>query len=251
MHQCCDQIRTELNIPRYDIKDETSFPHDRIEPESHHGNDLHLHTRALHEPSLQDRNHLDVAGLNGTLDTSMKSRASRGSSGHVDSHDTSHVESHDTYNFKSTGSEDMFSTIRSEANNATLSDTQALKEYQQTISQQDNLVVKEESESEGEVHYQEPVQPEKAIPKIVSQEKAVIKPVQQITPQPADAVVNTEDKLPDKQRAASQQQSELDDDDDDYEDDYDEYDDDGDDEGGDYQPNTEQSATYRTDDDDF
>ena len=150
----------------------------------------------------------------------------------------------------------MFSTIRSEANNATLSDTQALKEYQQTISQQDNLVVKEESESEGEVHYQEPVQPEKAIPKIVSQEKAVIKPVQQITPQPAGAVVTTEDKLPDKHRAptpASQQQSELDDDDDDddYEDDYDEYDDDGDDEGGDYQPNTEQSATYRTDDDDF
>ena len=277
MHQCCDQIRTELNIPRYDLQDDTTFTHDTAAPVPHHGADLHLHTKTSVEPSTQDRYQLEVAALNGTLDASMRSRTSKASSGHLD---TSHVESHDTYNFKSTGSEDMFSTIRSDANNnATLSDTQALREYQQTISQQDNIVVRDESESEGEVHYQEPVHQPEAAPKPVQrrvqepirqkpsvpiQVKAVIhgepaqqetsapKPVQDITPHEQDDVMNGIDKTVDKHRAPtplSQQQSEMDD----YEDDYDEYDDDGDDEDGDgdYHQNTDPTATYRTDDDDF
>ena len=277
MHQCCDQIRTQLNIPRYDIKDDITFTQGKSEPTHHHMTDLHLPTESL-EPSLQDRSHLEVAGMNGALDTSMKSRTSKASSGHLDSHDTSHVESHDTYNFKSTGSEDMFSTIRTDANN-TLGDTQALREYQQTISQQEAIVVREDSESEGEVGYQQPVHESRSVPKPVERvqkpihqeavvsktvkavihgepvqhEKSEPKPVQRMSQQNRIGEENVRDKKTDQNRAptpVSQAQSELDDD---YEEDYDSYDDDGDDEDGDgdNHQNTEPTATYRTDDDDF
>ena len=280
MHQCCDQIRTQLNIPRYDIKDDTTYTHGESEPTHHPMTDLHLPTETSLEPSLQGRTHLEVNGMNGALDTSLKSRASKASSGHLDSRESSHVESHDTYNFKSTGSEDMFSTIRTDVNNATLGDTQALREYQQTITQQENVVVREDSESEGEVHYQEPVQEAKSVPKPVHrvqepihQEavvpkpvKAVIhgeppepKPVQRMTQQNKEEPFqgmsqqkeNVGDRQVDRHRAptpVSQAQSELDDD---YNEDYDSYDDDGDDEEGDGHQNTEPTATYRTDDDDF
>ena len=275
MHQCCDQIRTQLNIPRYDIKDDTTYTHGESVPTHHHMSDLHLATETSHDPSLQDRTHLDVNAMNGTLDTSLKSRASKASSGHLDSRDSSHIESHDTYNFKSTGSEDMFSTIRTDANNATLGDTQALREYQQTITQQDNVVVRSESESEGEVHIQQPVQrvqkplqqeavvskPVKAVihGEPVQHERPEPKPVQRMTQQnkeqPVQGTSQQNEKVGDRQvdrhRAptpTSQAQSELDDD---YDDDYDSYDDDGDDEEGDGHQNTEPTATYRTDDDDF
>lgn len=147
----------------------------------------------------------EEGGMNGTLETSGRSKHSR----------VSEEQSADTYNFKSTEDDEIYSTIRSDLNNtANLTDTQALKTYQASINEQEEL-------EEGEID----VRPSRTV---------------QVQPQ-TRGNVDKSDKV--QVRETEDEEEDEDEYDDDYEDEGDDEEDDG--------QQSEKSATYRTDDDDF
>lgn len=230
MHEVTDNIRKELNIPRYDIDDDTSLSMTQ-DPDSYNHNctdeTLEKYMSPDYKPSVRHHEYTNAeAGMNGTLETSIKSRASK----------VSTEQSVDSYPFKSTEEDEVYSTIRSDMNNTTnLSDTQALKTYQMSINKQEEL---EEGEVEGTVEEGEVnVRAEEGEVNVRAVERVVNVRAEQgeVTASTADNSVRvTED--------------EEEDEDDIYDDDYE---DDGDDEEDDGPQTTEQTATYRTDDDDF
>ncbi|XP_053408721.1 spermatogenesis-associated protein 7 homolog isoform X2 [Mercenaria mercenaria] len=210
MHEILDNIRKELDIPRYDIDDDTSLSMTQdTEPFPQNGMDstLEKYMSPDFKPS-KFRGHDTIdneAGMSGTLETSMKSRASK----------VSTEQSADSYPFKSTEDDELYSTIRSDMNNtANLTDTLALKTYQMSINEQEELEEGEvnESHEEGEV-----------------------------TPREQGEVNARAISTADNSTRVSEDEEE-----DDYDDDYE---DEGDDED-DGHHTTEPTATYRTDDDD-
>ncbi|WAR18228.1 SPAT7-like protein, partial [Mya arenaria] len=134
LHQITDDIRQQLNIPRYDINDDTSLSMTKIDEPLVNGVDHNLDKylnmeRRAGQRGLADQE-LEDGGLDGTLETSGVSRASK----------VSTEPSADTYNFKSTEDDDVYSTIRSDMNNtANLTDTQALRTYQASINEKDEF----------------------------------------------------------------------------------------------------------------
>lgn len=213
MHELLDSIRKELNIPRYDIDDDTSLSMTKdTETFQQNGMDdtLEKYMSPDFKPSkVRNYDTLDNdTGMSGTLETSIKSRASK----------VSTEQSTDSYPFKSTEDEELYSTIRSDMNNTkNLSDTQALKTYQMSINEQEELEQGEveASAEEGEVTIKE------------------------------DGEVNIRAvSTADNSTRVTEDEEEDDIYDDDYEDD-------GDDEDEDGHHTTEPTATYRTDDDDF
>ncbi|XP_060569121.1 glutamic acid-rich protein-like isoform X2 [Ruditapes philippinarum] len=211
MHEILDSIRKELDIPRYDIDDDTSLNMTNVtEPYNENGIDstIEPYMSPDYKPSKFRGHHTfdSETGLNGTMDASIKSRASK----------VSTVPSADSYPFKSADDDELYSTIRSDMNNsANLTDTQALKTYQMSINEQEELEEGEvnESHEEGEV-----------------------------TPREHQREVNVRAvSTADNSTRVSEEEEE------DYDDDYE---DDGDDEDDDGHHTTEPTATYRTDDDD-
>lgn len=247
MHEVTDNIRKELNIPRYDIDDDTSLSMTQ-DPESynHNGTDEALEKYMSPDYKPNARHHHDNmnanAGMSGTLETSIKSRASK----------VSTEQSVDSYPFKSTEEDEIYSTIRSDMNNTTnLSDTQTLKTYQMSINEQEELEegevdgTAEEGEvngtaEEGEVNIRAEVGEVNARPEHVNVQTELMKV--NVKAEQRNLNASTTDN------SVRVTEDEEEDDDDIYDDDYE---DDGDDEEEDGPLTTEQTATYRTDDDDF
>lgn len=214
MHQITDDIRQQLNIPRYDINDDTSLSMTKDTPPVQNGLDDDLEkyinlnrNKHVHEGPMDME--ADV-GLSNTLEfESLKSKTSK----------VSTEPSADTYNFKSTEDDDVYSTIRSDMNNTTnLTDTQALRTYQASINEQEEL-------EEGEI-------PPESVGAVEAGSKVTVREIHDVS-----------------ERDEDDGGDDYEDDDDDYGDD--DYEDDGDDEQDeDGHHTTEPTATYRTDDDD-
>lgn len=213
MQEMLDSIRKELGIPRYDIEDDTSLSMTNA-TETYHENGmdstLEKYMSPDYKPSkFKDNNTFDSdAGLNGTMEASIKSRASK----------VSTEQSADSYPFKSGDDDELYSTIRSDMNNtANLTDTQALKTYQMSINEQEEL---EEGEVISESHEEGEVTPRS---------------------QPREVNVRAVSSADNSAKVSEEEEDDYDDD----------YEDDGDDEDDDGHHTTEPTATYRTDDDDF
>lgn len=215
MHQILDDIRQQLNIPRYDINDDTSLTMTQDQPRMENGMDANLE-KYMDPARYKNKNHgLDNtdADLGNTLEASMKSKTSK----------VSTEPSADTYNFKSTEDDDVYSTIRSDMNNtANLAGTQTLKTYQASINEREEL-------EEGEIPQGTLDNYTVSVTEIREEDERSASEI--------NGVVTKKDE-------------EEADDDDDYDDD--DYEDDGDDESEDEDGphTTEPTATYRTDDDD-
>ena len=203
MRQITDDIRNQLNIPRYDINDETSYTMNEPDLQTHETNSRYLHSQNGNQTEVKAEIH-NEAEMNGTMETTLKSKASKEST----------EQSADTYNFKSTEDDDLYSTIRSEANNtANLTDTQTIKTYQISIKEMD-----EGEEEDGDLGEQN---------NDLGQQNGYHDHSQD----------NTNDDNDDEE---------------DYEDDiYEDEGDDEDEEEEEVQQGTDPTATYRTDDDEF
>ncbi|KAH3846436.1 hypothetical protein DPMN_088737 [Dreissena polymorpha] len=208
LHQITDDIRQQLNIPRYDMDDDTSLSMTKTDNPLMNGTNLDLDKYTagyghLKKGRGETNVELEETGLNETSKTSK----------------VSEDQSADTYNFKSTEDDDLYSTIQSDMNNtATLNDTQALKTYQMSINEQEEL---EESEIDDR---------------------------HSVNDKRGDGL-NGEGSVVNSHTGEVVDHHDYDDEEEEEEDDYvDDYEDEGDDED-EAQP-TEPTATYRTDDDD-
>jgi len=130
MHGIVDDIRQQLGIQRYDINDDTSLTMTQSRGPVENGVDVDI-DRYIDPNRYIRRDDTDAElGLSNTMETSIKSKASKVSS----------EPSADTYNFKSTEDDDVYSTIRSDMNNtANLNGTQTLKSYEACIDELDEL----------------------------------------------------------------------------------------------------------------
>lgn len=236
MYQITDNIRKELNIPRYDINDNTSLSMTRGTDNVNYDtmdSTLEKYMSPDFKPSRGRGHDADAEiGMNGTLDTSLKSRASK----------VSTEQSADSYPFKSTEDEELYSTIRSDMNNtANLTDTLALKTYQKSINEQEELEdgeVEEESVEEGEVHVRGQSREINQRAERGRREHSEV--------EAGEINVRDQEKVKEVSTAntsalASEEEEEYDED----------YEDEGDDEEEEEHHTTEPTATYRTDDDDF
>lgn len=219
MHQILDDIRHQLNIPRYDINDDTSLTMTQDQSSMENGMDTSLEKYMNPERYKARDKGLDSTdadlGFSNTLETSMKSKTSK----------VSTEPSADTYNFKSTEEDELYSTIRSDMNNtANLAGTQTLKTYQACINEREEL-------EEGE------------IPQDTGEDYIVT-----VTEVPEGEKMSEKNPIINK---IDEREEEDEEDDDEYDDDI--YEDDGDDETEDEDGprTTERTATYHTDDDDF
>lgn len=214
MHQITDDIRQQLNIPRYDINDDTSLSMTKNSQPVQNGldDDLEKYIKQNRNKHV-NQGPMDMEadiGLSNTLEfESLKSKTSK----------VSTEPSADTYNFKSTEDDDVYSTIRSDMNNTTnLTDTLALRTYQASINEQEEL-------EEGEI-------PPESVGTVEPGSKVTVREIHDVSGRDEDDGGD-----------------DYEDDDDDYGDD--DYEDDGDDEQDeDGHHTTEPTATYRTDDDD-
>lgn len=200
-----------MDIPRYDIDDDASFSMTK-DTDSFHVNGTDENLEKFMAPDYKPSKYRgqDTLDMDGdTLGGSLQSRMSR----------VSTEQSADSYPFKSTEDDELYSTIRSDMNNTNnLTDTLALKTYQASINEQDEI-------EEGEVEIRDDAN------------------------EIEDGEVETRGSVKADHDSVRVTEDEEEDDEDEYDDD--DYEDEGDDEEDDGNHTTEPTATYRTDDDDF